>query len=180
MTQLPFKIRPIAAEGTPNSFREDAAVGKLLVDSFVETYAKKMPHVVVTQRRIESLMDVTTRKKTGTILVMEIEGKIVGSVALFGPEHAQSDSWIPNYAGLRHFVVSPSFQGKGLATHLLQAAHNLVRDQGFKGVCIHVRRGAEGLVRFYTRHGYVRDLSGDLDQLPQIFLEGFHLNFLKG
>jgi N-acetylglutamate synthase-like GNAT family acetyltransferase len=58
--------------------------------------------------------------------VAEMEGKIVGSIAIVG--HPQQS------AQLRWFLVHPDARGKGVGRTLLRQAVTFCRDRGFKSV----------------------------------------------
>ena len=66
------------------------------------------------------------------------------------------------------------FHGKGLSTPLLDAAERVARQWGVSAICLHVRKGADGVQRMYQRRGYVREPAGDLE-LPTVFLVAFVL-----
>ncbi|MBL8909482.1 MAG: GNAT family N-acetyltransferase [Archangium sp.] len=156
---------------------DDAAVGELLVESFVTRYARKMPDVVVTPHRKDELRDVASKREIAKVWVAEVvgSGKIVGTVALWPPGAHRSESWISGAADLRHLAVDGSQAGKGVSKLLIDAAENFARAAKWKGVCLHVRRGAHGVRRIYEQRGYVRREEGDLDFLPEVFLEAFYL-----
>lgn len=154
---------------------DDAAVGELLVEAFVSRYARKMPEVVVTPQRKDELRDVAGKRAVAKVWVAEQGGKIVGTVALWPPGAHRSESWIQGAADLRHLAIEPSVSGKGVSKLLLDTAEAHARAQRWKGVCLHVRRGAHGVRKLYEQRGYQRREEGDLDFLPEVFLEAFFL-----
>ena len=156
---------------------DDAAIGELLVEGYLTAYAQKMPEVVLGDRRKADLRDVAGRRPIATILVGEVDQRIVGTVALFPPGAPGSEAWLPNAADLRHLVTHPSVQGRGYGKPLLDAAEAIARDQWkVAAVCLHVRRGNHGVARLYRSRGYVREPSGDRDT-PEVFLEAYALRF---
>ena len=167
--------RALVREARPE---DDAVVGDLLVEAFLTQYAKKLPDVVYGDERKRELRDVASRRKVATVLVAEVDGQVVGTVALFKPGAPGSEAWLPNAADLRGLATAVSHHGMGLAKPLMDAAEALAREWGVDAVCLHVRRGAEGVGRMYLRRGYVREPVGDLD-LPTVFLEGYVLRFKK-
>ncbi len=157
---------------------DDQIVGNLLVQAFVETYSKKMPEVVVTEKRRLQLMDVAMRRSQGTVLVAQLGDQIIGSVTLLPPGAAQSEAWIPQAADLRQLAVSPEFQGRGFAENLLTETEKLALSWNASAICLHVRRKASGLASLYRRRGYLRDNSGDLhlsSTAPGTILDGYYL-----
>ncbi len=106
-----LRVRPARPE-------DDAVIGELLVQSYLAAYARKMPEVVLTARRLADLRDVGTRRAIATLLAGELEGRVVGTVALFPPGAAGSEAWLPNAADLRHLATHPSVHGQVLSTTL--------------------------------------------------------------
>ncbi|WP_342377749.1 GNAT family N-acetyltransferase [Myxococcus stipitatus] len=151
---------------------DDGVVGELLVEAFITQYAKKLPEVVYTDERKRELRDVAARRKIASVMVAELDGEVVGTVALFPPGAPGSEAWLPNAADLRGLATSVKLHGKGLSRPLLDAAETQARSWGVDAICLHVRRGAEGVARMYMNRGYVREPSGDLS-LPSVFLEAY-------
>ena len=158
---------------------DDAAVGRVLVDGYVTAYARKMPDVIVGERRRAELRDVAGKRAQATVLVAEVEGRVSGTVAIWQPGSPQSEAWLPNAADLRHLAVDPALQGQGLARPLLDEAERIARDQWrTSAICLHVRRGNAGVARLYLARGYVRDPKGDL-VYPEVELDAYALRFGK-
>jgi len=154
---------------------DDGAIGELLVESFVSTYAHKMPHVVVTERRKSDMRAVAEKRKVAQVWVAELGGEVVGTVALWPPGASGSEAFVPNAADLRHLGVSPNHHGKGVSAALMDAAEDRAWALGAAAICLQVRRGAEGVGRLYRSRGYQRHPEGDIDHLPDVFLEGYVL-----
>ncbi|MCY1029860.1 GNAT family N-acetyltransferase [Corallococcus sp. BB11-1] len=153
---------------------DDGAIGELLVEAFITQYAKKLPEVVYSEQRKAFLRDVASRRKECTILVAELDGEVVGTVALYPPGSPGSESWLPRTADLRALATSVRFHGQGLAQPLLAETEVLARRWGVDAITLHVRRGATGVARMYERRGYQRVPSGDIDR-PEVYLEAFML-----
>jgi GNAT superfamily N-acetyltransferase len=167
--------RVVIREARPE---DDAIVGDLLVEAFITQYAKKLPEVVYTEERKRELRDVAARRKVATVLVAEVDGEVGGTVALFPPGAPGTEAWLPKAADLRMLATAVRYHGTGLARPLLDAAEALARSWDVDAVCLHVRRGAQGVARMYMQRGYVREPTGDLS-LPTVFLEAYALR-LKG
>jgi len=153
---------------------DDAAVGEILVSGYLTRYAQKMPEVVLTDRRKAELRDVASKRKGSTVLVLELDGKVVGTVALWAPGSPRSEAWLPEAWDLRHLAFDPAVHGRGLSAPLLDGAEQLARDSGARFICLHVRRGNKGVARLYMGRGYERDPKGDLD-LPEVLLDAYVL-----
>lgn len=152
---------------------DDAAIGELLVTAFVERYARKMPEVVVTERRKRELRDVAAKRAVAKVWVATRGETVVGTVALWPPGAPGSEAWRANAADLRHLAVREG--NPGVSGLLLNAAEAWAREHGCACVGLHVRRGALGVRALYEGRGYLRDVPGDLDLLPEVFLEAFYL-----
>lgn len=151
---------------------DDADIGELLVSAYVTQYAKKLPEVIYTPERKRELRAVAEKRKVARILVAELDGRIVGTVALFPPGAPGTEAWLPNAADLRHLATHPDVHGQGLAQPLLEAAEALAREWRLDAVCLHVRKGAHGVARMYLRRGYLRAPEGDLSY-PTVELEAY-------
>ena len=157
--------------------RDDRVVGEILVAGYVTAYARKMPHVVVGDERRATLRDVAAKRAIATVLVAEVDGNVVGTVAIFKPGAPSSEAWIKGAADLRHLAVDPSMQGKGLARPLLEEAERIAREEWkAPAICLHVRHGNEGVARLYMSRGYVRTPEGDL-KYPEVELDAYVLRF---
>jgi ribosomal protein S18 acetylase RimI-like enzyme len=154
---------------------DDAALATLLVDTFVSTYAHKLPHVVVSPGRRADLSAIAPRRAHGEVLVAEIQRELVGTVTVLRPGFPGTRAWTANTAELRYLAVDPRFQGRGHSRALLDRAVALARGWGAATVCLHVRREAEAVARLFRSYGFIRDAGGDVDLLPEVFLEAYRL-----
>ena len=153
---------------------DDAVVGEILVSGYLTRYAQKMPEVVLTDRRKAELRDVASKRKEALVLVAELEGRVVGTVAVWPPGAAASEAWLPEACDLRHLAIDPAVQGRGLSKPLLDEAERRARQMGARYVCLHVRRGNKGVARLYMDRGYARAPEGDLD-FPEVLLDAYFL-----
>jgi len=153
---------------------DDAAVGEILVAGYLTRYAQKMPEVVLTDRRKAELRDVATKRSEALVLVAEVDGNVVGTVAVWRPGAPGSEAWLPEACDLRHLAVHPTAQGRGLSKPLLDEAERRARQMGAKYLCLHVRRGNRGVAKLYMDRGYIRAPEGDLE-LPEVLLDAYYL-----
>jgi predicted N-acetyltransferase YhbS len=152
---------------------DDHAIGELLVDAFEKTYARKLPEVVMSERRRAELRAVAEKRKVAQVWVA-LEGEtVVGTVAVWPAGAKGSEAWLPNAACLRHLAVAESHRGSNVSAQLMDAAERWSKEQGTSAVCLHVRRHVTGVANFYLRRGYTRAPEGDLDLLPEVFLEAY-------
>jgi predicted N-acetyltransferase YhbS len=155
--------------------KDDHSIGELLVAAFEKTYARKMPEVKLTAERRADLRAVGAKRERAEVWVCERNGEVIGTVALWPVGVEGSEAWIPNAVDLRHLAVHEAHRGAGVSKALLDAAEARARELKASAVCLHVRRGAAGVRRLYEARGYLRRPEGDLDFLPEVFLEAFAL-----
>lgn len=154
---------------------DDPAIGELLVAAFERTYARKMPEVLMSDARRAELRAVKAKRAVATVWVYERQGTVVGTVAVWPFGAARTEAWIPGAVDLRHLAVDESHRGGEISSRLLDCAEAHARALKAPAVCLHVRRGAVGVRRLYEARGYQRRPEGDLDFLPEVFLEAFAL-----
>lgn len=157
---------------------DDDEVGDLLVRSFGETHAEKLPNAMLPPSRVTELRDVKTRREHGRVFVLELGYRIVGTFALIRPGSDLSDSWLPNGATLRCVAVDPEFHGLGFAQALLAQSEEVARTWEADYICLHVFKGATGVAKLYQARGYLREPCGDILSHGHM-IEGYYLP-LKG
>lgn len=140
---------------------EDPVIGDLLVRTFRDTYAKKLPSVLTTDEREKELRDVCGRRVHGCVRVLELGYQIIGTYALIPPCSALDESWTPNTATLRCVAVEAKFHALRLSDALVRDAIELARSWQVNAICLHVQQGALGVARLYQRHGFLRAPEGD-------------------
>jgi ribosomal protein S18 acetylase RimI-like enzyme len=155
--------------------QDDRRLGELLIDSYVETYAKKLPDVIVSETRKADLRDVASRREHASVLVIERNAEIVGTLTLYPPGSPHSKAWRSDGAEIRYMAVDRGLHGRGLSTLLLNEAKTLAREWNAKCICLHVRQTASGVAGMYMKNGYLRFPEGDRDERPEIFLEAYFL-----
>ncbi len=80
-------------------------------------------------------------EKANDIFVLEISGKLVGSVAIYGSE-------------IDDFVVAKEFQGKGFGTALLRFAVARMQNAGVEPILLHVADWNRNAVALYLKNGF--------------------------
>lgn len=161
----------------PATQLDDLAVGEILIQSFVQKYARKKPDFSVPENRKTELRAVDMHRRNGLVLVGEIENQVIGSVTLFKHGSLSSHSWDEHFSELRFLAVAPQYHGLGYGTPIMAAAEEECKNWGSHGIVIRVRKELEGLKKFYENRGFVRDPRGDQDLAPGLYLVGFQLKF---
>lgn len=153
---------------------DDPSIGAFLLHTFLKTYQEKMPLFVTTEERKRDLLNVSAKRKVGTVCVLELGYRIVGTFSLIHPESDACEAWLENSANLRCVAIDPDFQGLGFSEILLTEAHRIARLWEVMHVCLHVQNGADAVARLYQKSGYIRDSRGDGEANGQN-LEGYIL-----
>ncbi len=114
---------------------------------------------------VDQPVAVTRDRLTGAQgFVAELEGRLVGTVAVRGPKPA-GEAYIadappalyttPGTAILSQLAVHPDCRGQGLAEQLIAAAEAWALAQGFTQIALDTAEPATALRRRYERRGYV-------------------------
>lgn len=154
---------------------DDHAVGELLVRAFDTQNSAKLPGVISSPERYADLRNRAQKRMDATVLIGEIDGSLAGTVTIYRWGAPGNEAWLEKAAGLRYLAIDPRFAGQGLSTIFLDEAKKFASSWQASAICLRVRRGAEGVQRLYRLHGWKRDTEGDLDLLPEIYLDGFSL-----
>ena len=78
--------------------------------------------------------------------IAEIEGEIIGSIAVFGRSESE--------AQLRWFLVHPNFRGRGLGRLLFKEAILFCKQSGFRNVFLWTFRGLDAANYLYKSAGF--------------------------
>jgi len=140
---------------------DDLAVGDLLVKSFKETYAKKLPSAYPTPEREIELRDVNSRRLNGIVRLVELGYQIIATYALIHPRSPISQAWLENACTLRCLAIDPRFHSLKLSDKLIRDAIELCKQWTSSAICLHVQVGATGVASLYESFGFVRDPRGD-------------------
>ncbi len=84
-------------------------------------------------------------KKGGMFYILEIDGKVVGTVAVVN----RGDT-----AELKRLYVNKDYQGKGLGSQLFDTALQFCRDNGFKKVEFETNKKFEKAHLLYRKRGF--------------------------
>ncbi|MGQ3050888.1 MAG: GNAT family N-acetyltransferase [Roseateles sp.] len=113
---------------------------------------------------VDQGVDVTRERLAGAQgFVAQLEGRLVGTVAVRGPKPT-GEAYIadpppplyttPGTAILSQLAVHPDCRGQGVGELLLDAAEAWAREQGFAQLALDTAEPAVALRRRYERRGY--------------------------
>jgi GNAT superfamily N-acetyltransferase len=91
-------------------------------------------------------------------LVAEIDGTIVGSVALFPAKSDAYEGCVEelDYPEIRMLAVSPEARGKGVASALISECMKRAKVKGYNSIGLHTGQFMETAMRLYERLGFER------------------------
>lgn len=92
------------------------------------------------------------------LIVAELEGKIVGSVALFPPQSDAYEGVVDqlDYSEIRLLAVSPEARGKGVASALLSECINRTKEKGIETIGLHTADFMKSAMKLYKEFGFNR------------------------
>ncbi|MEI4770266.1 GNAT family N-acetyltransferase [Psychrobacillus sp. FJAT-51614] len=114
-------------------------------------------------------------------MVAEIDGEIVGSVALFSPEIKAYEGLLEgelDYPELRMLAISPQARGKGVATALINECIQRAKTKGFSSMGLHTADFMENAIKLYDRLGFERLPQFDFEPTNDgIVVKAFRITF---
>jgi RimJ/RimL family protein N-acetyltransferase len=87
-----------------------------------------------------------------TIMVAEVEGKIVGSVNL-----QLSALWKRRHTAYVGTLLVSGYRGQGIGTQMMRVAEAAAREKGVQKLQLSVFSSNTGAIRFYERHGFEQE-----------------------
>ena len=109
---------------------------------YVATYQDES----VTRRRLER----------GFPLVVELAGRLIGTVTLYPPRPDAHPAWYrrPDVYYFGQFGVLPEFKGQGIGCRLMQEVERRARERGAGHLALDTAEGAAHLIAWYERCGF--------------------------
>jgi GNAT superfamily N-acetyltransferase len=112
-----------------------------------------------------------------TRIVAELDGRVVGSVALYAPDalsYGDLASAAP-WPEVRLVAVDPTVRGRGVARALVQECIRRARQSGATTLGLHTSRSMRTAKVLYERMGFVRDPDHDFQPPGAELVEGYRL-----
>ncbi|MFC3745234.1 GNAT family N-acetyltransferase [Paenibacillus sp. GCM10012306] len=151
-------------------------------ESVVEVLSRAWESYAVTYPEVRESLKETLRKylEPGSQerIVAEAEGLIVGTAELFHTADEAYGDTLQTIATpvLRRLAVLPGWQGKGIATRLIQESAKRAWNAGAGYLYLHTSLETNAsAARLYEHLGFVRSSDQDL-HLGENFMEGFRLD----
>jgi GNAT superfamily N-acetyltransferase len=172
MTHAPLDDAPSVREARPHD-REAIAHLTRLANS---EYARVMEPSA--WAALAQAIEASLGNDTGvTRLVAELDGKVVGSAALYAPDSAAYGSLASASAWpeVRLVAVAPLARGRGVARALVNECVRRARASGASVLGLHTSRSMRAAMRLYERMGFVRDPDHDFQPPGAELVEGYLL-----
>jgi len=112
-------------------------------------------------------------------IVAELEGQVVGTAEIFHSSDGAYDGYEETIATpiLRRLAVLPEWQGKGIATRLIQESAKRAIKAGASSLYLHTSAESNAsAVRLYEQLGFTRSSDQDINQ-GVYSIEGYRLDF---
>lgn len=92
------------------------------------------------------------------LIVAELNGEIVGSVALFPAKTDAYEGLVEelDYPEIRVLAVNPKERGKGIASGLITECIERTRAKGYNAIGLHTGDFMESAMKLYKRMGFER------------------------
>ena len=122
-----------------------------------------------------ALRDVTSRAASATVLVAEVDGRLVGAVTVATRGGEWAEQAAPGEAVIRMLVVAAAARGSGAGEALVRACLDVAREDGCTLVRLSSQEDMTAAHRLYERLGFVRTPSFDWSPVPGLFLRTYAL-----
>jgi ribosomal protein S18 acetylase RimI-like enzyme len=122
-----------------------------------------------------ALRDVASRAATATVLVAELDGRLVGAVTVATRGGEWAEQSVRGEAVIRMLVVAADARGAGAGEALVRACLDVAREDGCTVVRLSSQEDMTAAHRLYERLGFVRTPSFDWYPVPGLFLRTYAL-----
>ena len=143
-----------------------------------EQYAARIPALWDAYRR--NIIATLAAAPSGTRIVAEEEGRVVGSVLLYPAgtvlDRAGGGSATLALPEVRLLAVAPSARGRGVGEALMRECIRRARGAGAAALTLHTTEMMEAALRLYGRLGFERASALDFTPAPGITVKGFRLS----
>jgi ribosomal protein S18 acetylase RimI-like enzyme len=134
-------------------------------------------HWMALERAISSDADTQSGAE---LLVAELNGNIVGSVALFPPHTDAYEGYVEelDYPEIRMLAVSSEYRGKGVASALISECIHRAKNNGFRSIGLHTGEFMKDAIKLYEKIGFERLPEYDFQPADDgITVKAFQLSF---
>jgi ribosomal protein S18 acetylase RimI-like enzyme len=156
-------IRPVE----PNEYE---AVGELVVAAY-----RTVPDADANASYEPALRDVARRAQTATVLVAELDGRVVGTATYVNGPSPDEEIQDPDAASIRMVGVVPEARRRGVARALIEACIAEARARGRARIRLATRTTMPEAQRLYEGLGFGREPGDDWRPNEHLHLIGYVL-----
>lgn len=138
---------PVVREYLPNDSVQVNALAQLAFEQFKNSY-HDWSAFRAKIGNMSALVD------TGEVIVVEVEGQIVGAVAYVGPGVPKAEFFRPEWPIMRMLVVAPDFRGRGIGRALVQECFRRAKRDGASVFALHTSELMDVALPMYQRMGF--------------------------
>jgi GNAT superfamily N-acetyltransferase len=142
-----------------------------------QQYAAVMP--ALWERYRENILVTLAAAPSGTQIVAEKDGHVVGSVLLY-PAGTVITSGVRSttlpFPEVRLLAVAPSVRGQGMGALLMEECVRRARTSRAKGLTLHTTEVMQAAMRLYSRMGFRRAPELDFQPVPGVSIMGYRLD----
>lgn len=144
--------------------RDAATVGELTERSY------RADGFLISDKYAARLRDAATRINDATVLVAELDDRIVATITLAAHESPFAEIARPDELEVRMLAVAPEERRQGVAETLMSAALKYARNLGLKALVLSTETPMSSAHKLYEKLGFTRQpnrdwLVGDYDLL---------------
>ena len=93
---------------------------------------------------------------TGEVVIAELQGRVAGAVAYFGPNSQKAAFFDSSWPIIRMLVVDPAFRGKGIGRALSEACIARARRDDAPVIALHTSQIMSVALPMYLKMGFVK------------------------
>ena len=122
----------------------------------VSAYEQFRHHYEDWPAMLAGLSKTSALSASGEIIVAELESKLAGAVAYFGPNSQKAAFFDQRWPIIRMLVVDPAFRGKGIGQALSDACIARARRDGSPIIALHTSPIMSVALPMYLRMGFTK------------------------
>ena len=122
----------------------------------VSAYEQFRHHYEDWPAMLAGLSKTSALSASGEIIVAELESKLAGAVAYFGPNSQKAAFFDQRWPIIRMLVVDPAFRGKGIGQALSDACIARARRDGSPIIALHTSPIMSVALPMYLKMGFVK------------------------
>lgn len=141
--------------------RESPDIERLILAAF-SPYRGQVPAAAVFEAYIENSRNIASRWDEAEVLVIEVNGRVGGTVTWYADASREGLNWPHGWAGFRTLAVHPDLRDLGLGRMLVRECIRRSAQCGAAAIGLHTASFMAAACRIYDSLGFRRIPSHDL------------------